>query len=166
MELNYFIKFLILWYNIIIKLIIIKQELVDIENRLNEAKRLSNDIIKLTNKAIKRLNSAGRWGLIDIIGGGKVTSAVKRHKIGKYRDFLEEIERETRKLNGHLILLNIRGPRGPLSVNTGILGHLIDIFADNFILDIFVQRDISKTKKQLKSFKKEIQSIQKQLNKL
>lgn len=130
------------------------------------AKKSSDKVLKLTNKAIKKLNSAGRWGMLDILGGNRIISGVKRHKIGKYRDLLKEIEKETNILNSQLKGLKISRPSSPHTVNTGILGHIIDIFADNFVIDIISQRDIGRARSKLKDFRSEIIQIQKQLDRL
>lgn len=123
-------------------------------------------LLKLTSKAISKLNSARNWGAMDIIGGGKMISYVKRRKIRKYRKLLERIDVERKNLAKDLRGLGIDPPAKVSSAGAGLFGSLIDIFADNFAIDAMSQVNIARTKKDLKAFRKEVKDIEKELKRL
>lgn len=136
------------------------------DRKIALAKASCKNLIRLIDMALKKIKSSSRWGVLDVVGGNVLTSAIKRRKISKYRNLINEIDKETKVLNESLRGLSLPGLNSLGSFNTGMLGHLVDIFADHFVVDIFTQLDISKTKKDLKAFKKEVLAIEKSLNRI
>lgn len=136
------------------------------EKKVLEAKETCTNLIALTNAAIKELKIAGRWGIVDLAGGKKFSSAFKRNKISAYRKSARKLEREAGKLRRQIKSLGIETPNTPKLKSGGVLGGFIDIFADNFVFDAFTQANISSTVKSLEEFRHELKLVQRDLKRI
>ena len=91
-------------------------------------------------EAADSLDSAKRWGIVDILGGGLITSVIKHSRLGDANHALararEEIRAFTREISDvrDLHLLN---------AEVGGLNAFFDIAMDNTLVDLLVQKDIS-----------------------
>ncbi|MCI6271595.1 MAG: hypothetical protein MR601_01470 [Erysipelotrichaceae bacterium] len=129
---------------------------------LLEAKLISKNILELIDKAIDKLNSAKNWGIFDMIGGGFITSLIKRSKIDDVNSLLNEIEYQLDKLSKELNDINYSLPQG---IDNGFMSQLFDIGFDNFFMDIMVQSELNETKNQLSYLWNEIKRIDEYLEK-
>lgn len=97
-------------------------------------------------KAHDLLSSASNWGIVDILGGGLITTMIKRSKMSDaqaemqvaknaVREFEQEMRRLDRILNADLEL-------------EGLLGFA-DYFFDNGITDLLVQSRIADTRRRV-----------------
>ena len=106
--------------------------------------------------AQRQLDSAGNWGLFDMLGGGTFTSMVKHAKLGGASDCMEQarrdMERFERELRDATLCAN-------LDLDTGGFLAFADMFMDNVFADVLVQRKISQARKQVGEAVRQVESI-------
>jgi len=97
-------------------------------------------------RAHELLSSASGWGIVDILGGGLITTMIKRSKMGEARSEMQiarnavrEFDREMQQLDR---ILNV-----DLEID-GLLGFA-DYFLDSGITDLLVQSRISDTRRRV-----------------
>lgn len=90
-------------------------------------------------EAADALDSAGNWGLFDIVLGGGLTSAMKHVRINKAQTALGEARAYLRAFTRELA--DVRAIE-ELRVDVSGLLTAVDIFVDNPFVDIFVQKQI------------------------
>ncbi|WP_113926615.1 hypothetical protein [Bacillus sp. P14.5] len=98
-------------------------------------------LLKL-DSASDSLESAGNWGMVDMVGGGLISSAAKRSRMDEAQRSLHEAQRYLKKLEKELADLNMESTQ-TLQVS-GFL-NMTDLFFDNFFSDMMVQDKISRT---------------------
>lgn len=87
-------------------------------------------------EAYKYLSSARTWGLIDIFGGGLISTVIKHSKVDSAKKAIREAERNLYYFSQSLSTL----PN--LDVDISDLLCIADIFFDGAISDLFVQSRI------------------------
>ena len=90
-------------------------------------------------EAADALDSAGNWGLFDIVLGGGLTSAMKHVRINKAQTALGEARAYLRAFTRELA--DVRAIE-ELRVDVSGLLTAVDIFVDNPFVDVFVQKQI------------------------
>ncbi len=104
-----------------------------------EALRAGREALEALDDAADSLDSAKRWGIVDILGGGFVTSLVKHSRLG-------DAERALTRAREALVRFSERLASSPelgrLVVGVDPLNRVFDIAFDNVLADLFVQRDI------------------------
>lgn len=107
---------------------------------IDEAIAAGHQALDALAEAADSLDSAKRWGIVDILGGGLITSVIKHSRLGDANhalaDAREEIRAFTREISDvrDLHLLN---------AEVGGLNAFFDIAMDNTLVDLLVQKDIS-----------------------
>ena len=96
--------------------------------------------------ARKSLDSAGNWGLLDMLGGRGLSGLMKHVKIGDARQSLSraksDLERFSRELS------DVREIQG-IDIEIGDFLTFADFFFDGFIADVMVQSKIRKAKDEI-----------------
>ncbi|ORX78869.1 hypothetical protein BCR32DRAFT_328364 [Anaeromyces robustus] len=122
-------------------------------------------IFKL-RKAIVAYDKAGSWGVVDILGGGLITSLIKRDKMDEARSHmigaknaLDNLDRELRCLSdcAHFNFESLN--------NNNKYVRFADYFFDCGFVDLYVQSDISKGKKECRSILNKVIEIKALLEK-
>ena len=132
--------------------------MTDHEMRMELAQAIDAGERALTSlrDAQHQLDSAGNWGLFDMLGGGTFTSLVKHAKLGDASDCMEQarqdMERFERELRDVTLCAN-------LNLDTGGFLAFADMFMDNVFADYLVQRKISQAKKQVGAAIDQVESI-------
>ena len=106
--------------------------------------------------ARKQLDSAGSWGLFDMLGGGTFTSLVKHMKLGGASDCMEQARRDMERFERELRDVTLCAN---LDLDTGGFLAFADMFMDNVFADYLVQRKISQAKKQVGEAADQVESI-------
>ena len=113
---------------------------------INEAYEAGMRALSSLANAQDYLNSAGNWGLLDILGGGFFSTLMKRSKMNdagrcmeKAREDLFAFQRELR---------DVREFYGPRMDDNGFL-TFADYFFDGFLADVLVQSKINQAKQQV-----------------
>ncbi|WP_145412600.1 hypothetical protein [Paenibacillus xylanexedens] len=114
---------------------------------LNEALREGDYLVYALERAEKALESAGNWGIYDMMGGGAISTHIKRSRMDdaqvaimdagkRLRRFQKELEDVEMAVNADL--------------NLGGLLSFADYFFDNFFVDWMIQDKIRSAEKQVK----------------
>lgn len=129
---------------------------------LKEAKEAVDQVIVRIEAGIKQLESASSWGILDILGGGLISSLVKRNKIGEANRSLEEISSSLKDLNKELNDVDISLPD---TIPDSFSDELFDMVFDNIFTDIRVQGEIKENLVALKELRYAIIGISERLDK-
>ena len=138
-----------------------RDELLRERQEIKEAQAAGDDAGTALDKAHEILQSAGRWGLYDMLGGGLIATAIKHGKLDEARKWLEDaghalwdFEQELRDV-GEISLPTI--DLEPLHVS-------LDYFLDGFLVDAFVQNRITRARDHARSAAGEVEEIQRGLD--
>lgn len=123
---------------------------------LKEAKEAANQVIIRIDAGLNQLKSASSWGILDIFGGGLLSSLVKRNKIGEANRSLEELSISLKSLNKELSDVDISLPD---AIPDMLSDELFDIVFDNIFTDIRVQGEIKENLIALKELRHAIVEI-------
>ncbi|WP_297687657.1 hypothetical protein [uncultured Anaerococcus sp.] len=128
---------------------------------LKEAKEAAELVISKIDQAIKELNSASNWGILDLLGGDFIPSLIKRSKIGKANDILNDLPKSLETLNKELSDVDISLPGG---VPDRLSDELFDTIFDNIFTDFRVQGEIKENLLALKELRHSIGEISDKLD--
>ena len=128
---------------------------------LKEAKEAAELVIGKIDQAIKELNSASNWGILDLLGGDFIPSLIKRTKIGKANDILNDLPKSLETLNKELSDVDISLPGG---VPNKLSDELFDTIFDNIFTDFRVQGEIKENLLALKELRHTVGEISDKLD--
>lgn len=72
-----------------------------------EAKVVANRVLDLLDDVEKQLKSAKSWGVVDLLGGGFLSSVIKHSKIDKAESLFRKVHRELVQLQKELGDINL-----------------------------------------------------------
>lgn len=132
----------------------------DQRTEIYEAIQAADDTLAHLNRAQGCLRSAGNWGIADMLGGGMLSTFIKRGKMGDAeqalsdaRDSMRGFARELRDVDEALDLQ---------LCNDGFL-HFADYFFDGLVADWMVQSRIGAARKQVEDAIRQIQAMRSRL---
>lgn len=134
-----------------------------------EAVSCGKKVLAETNKMIKYLESAGDWGVIDVLGGGLITTSIKYSKIDCARRSANRVHRLLERF--HRELTDIRDmPYSTSKIDIGSIETFMDYFFDGFIVDWIVlskiNTSIETSRKTRKTIKRILKMLDSRLNKV
>ena len=131
----------------------------DIERKeIQEAISAADDALVHLYSARKCLNSAGNWGILDILGGGFISGLIKHSKMGD-----AEREIETAKHYLQLFSKELRDVSGYSSIHIDEFLTFADFIFDGLLTDVWVQSKISKAKQQCDDAIIQVDNIRREL---
>ena len=92
------------------------------------------------------LKSAGNWGLLDMLGGGLLTTFVKRSKMHDAERLVQQARNDLMQFRKELADV---GNIAEFHVDTGNFLAFADYFLDCFVIDLLVQSKIQDARKQV-----------------
>jgi hypothetical protein len=98
------------------------------------------------NNAKAELNSAKNWGLVDLFGGGTITSLIKHSKMGNARQYMEQAKYDLSNFSRELNDVNMACN---LNIDVGGFLTFADFFFDGVIADWLVQDRINEARRQV-----------------
>lgn len=107
-------------------------------------------------QAREKLDSAGTWGIIDMLGGGFITDMLKHSKMEDASRCIEAAKAELRTFVDELDDVDIL-PGKNLDMSEFL--SFADFFFDGIAADFFVQSKISDAKKKVDEAIREVSSI-------
>lgn len=126
------------------------------DTRLESARAAGTRALQSLDEAADQLDSARNWGLLDILGGGILTSLVKRSRLDGAS---EEVERAQRDLEAFAReLRDCSGVTG-VDLRRSDMLELFDIAFDNSITDLFVQFRIEDARADVRRARARVQAI-------
>ena len=107
---------------------------------IDEAIAAGREALEALEDAADSLDSAKRWGIVDILGGGLITSVIKHSRLGDANHALADARVALARFSAELD--DVRGVAG-LTAEVNRWNAFFDIACDNWLADIFVQKEMS-----------------------
>lgn len=127
---------------------------------IKEAIDAGNDAIYALEETEKCLNTASSFGIWDILGGGIISSALKHSSMNDANNAMKKAQIALQNFSTELADVNVCQN---VDINFNGVIQFVDIFCDNFLVDLFVQSKINDTKKEISKAKRSIQNVVNQL---
>lgn len=120
------------------------------ENDRNKETREAIDAgeraLRSLRAAQNELNSAGRWGMFDMFGGGFLSTMMKHSKMGNAQQYMEQAKFALQNFSKELNEVN---RCCSLNLEIGDFLSFADYFFDGIIADWMVQSRIDKARRQV-----------------
>lgn len=126
------------------------------KEELQEAISAAQTALDCLHRAQDRLNSAGNWGLVDIFGGGLISTFMKHSRMNEANDELARA-REALRSFAHELRDVADADLGNIEVNDFL--SFADYFFDGAIADWLMQSRISDSKRQVRRAIDQVESI-------
>ncbi len=97
-------------------------------------------------RAQDKLNSARSWGIVDMLGGGFLTSMIKHSRLDDAAGYMEEAKEDLKRFQREL-----RDVEVPMEFRVEIGGFLTfaDFFFDGLVADYLVQSKIAEARREV-----------------
>lgn len=118
----------------------------DYEMERQEAVRAGERALDSLKRAKDELNSAKNWGIVDLIGGGFISTLCKRSKMDQAQHYMDEAKKDLRLFRKELSEID---QESHLNVQTGDFLTFADYFFDGLVADWLVQDRISQARTQV-----------------
>lgn len=121
-----------------------------------------NAVLSELENVISYFKSAGNWGVVDLIGGGLIITAVKHSKINKAKTAVNEVQHLLGRFQRELADLKI-SPESQLGIDVSSFQTFADYIFDGLIFDWIVQSKINKSLNNARGMKDNMSTIMKNL---
>lgn len=130
------------------------------EKERQEAIDAGNRALFSLRAAQGQLNSAKNWGVVDLLGGGLITSIIKRSKMDDAQRYMEEAKRDLQTFSNEL-----RDVSQSISLDfcSGDFLRFADYFFDGLVADWLVQDRIHNARQQVDEAIRRVEQILRQL---
>ena len=118
----------------------------DRATEIREAIDAADAALKHLGNAADMLDDAGRWGIVDMLGGGLITTLLK------HRNFVKELD-DVDEATG-------------LNVELGSGLQFADIFFDGVLADWIAQNKIDRAKQQVADAMRQVYAVRSQLERM
>ena len=116
------------------------------EKECREALDAGNRALDSLRSAKSCLDSARNWGIFDIVGGGLLSSIMKRSKIGDAQGLMDRAKRDLQAFSTELGDIQMSDQ---LNVEINDFIGYADLLWDNFLVDWMMQDRINNARRQL-----------------
>ncbi|MBR1408676.1 MAG: hypothetical protein IJ573_07275 [Clostridia bacterium] len=132
------------------------------EKELLEALEAADTALHHLESADMLLRSSGRWGWLDMLGGGLIVSLLKHGEMSDARRELQAAQDAVRAFGREL-----KDVQGIMDVNleTGDFLGFADVFFDGLLADALMQRRIEKARDSIAAAQRRIREIRPLLEK-
>ena len=135
----------------------------DRATEIREAIDAADAALKHLGNAADMLDDAGRWGIVDMLGGGLITTLLKHRKISDAQDEIDEAKRALRIFVKELD--DVDEATG-LNVDLGSGLQFADIFFDGVLADWIAQNKIDRAKQQVADAMRQVYAVRSQLERM
>ena len=135
----------------------------DRATEVREAIDAADAALKHLGNATDMLDDAGRWGIVDMIGGGLITTLLKHRKISDAQDEIDEAKRALRIFVKELD--DVDEATG-LNVELGSGLQFADIFFDGVLADWIAQNKIDRAKRQVADAMRQVYAVRSHLERM
>ena len=125
---------------------------------IQEAIEAADVALDHLERAKRSLSSASGWGLFDTLGGGFISGLIKHSKMSDAEDEINEAKKALAKFSKEL-----RDVDGYSSVHINGFLTFGDLFCDGFLMDVIVQSQIGKAKRECENAISQVQKIRNDL---
>lgn len=127
---------------------------------IDEALQAGREALGCLRQAKECLNSAGNWGIADMLGGGFLTTFVKHSKMKDADRLIQDARSALRHFQKELTDVDTISE---FHIETGDFLSFADYFFDGLIADWLVQSRIKESKKQVDDAIRKVEYIMSQL---
>ena len=135
----------------------------DRATEIREAIDAADAALKHLGNAADMLDDAGRWGIVDMLGGGLITTLLKHRKISDAQD---EIDEAKHALRIYVKELDDVDEATGLNVELGSGLQFADIFFDGVLADWIAQNKIDRAKQQVADAMRQVYAVRSQLERM
>lgn len=130
---------------------------------IREAIDAGNEALFCLTRAKESLNSAGNWGLWDMLGGGLLSTFMKHSKMNDANSLIQDARSALKRFQKELIDVDTVTD---LHIETGDFISFADFFFDGLIADWLVQSRINDAKRQVNNAIQRVSYIMEQLKRM
>lgn len=110
----------------------------------------------------KSLSSAQSWGIVDLLGGGLITTAIKHSHIGSAHGQINQAQQLLRNFQTELADVQ----KTNSSINIGLLSTMADFLLDGLLFDWIVQSQINNAQDRTRQLQQKIRSTIEELRRM
>lgn len=118
----------------------------NIEKEMREAIQAGENALYSLQAAREELQKAGNWGIVDLFGGGLITSLIKHSKMDNASRLMENAKYDLKRFQKELRDVTVNTN---LSIDCSDFLTFADFFWDGIIADWLVQSKINDAKSQV-----------------
>jgi len=130
---------------------------VNMAREVREARAAGIRALNSLRRAQKALDTARGWGIMDMLGGGLISSLIKHSKVDDAQYNVEQAKFDLEAFCDELQDVNLP------DVHIDGLLSFADFFFDGFLADYLVQRRINEARTQLERACRKVEDILRQL---
>ncbi len=135
----------------------------DINKEKREAIEAGERALQSLRCAQDNLNSAKNWGMVDLFGGGFISTMVKHSKMDRAQQYMEQARYDLQSFSRELNDVNMACD---LHIETNDFLTFADYFFDGFVADWLVQDRINNARSQVNEAIRRTEQILRQLQSL
>lgn len=121
---------------------------VDQRREIGEAIQAGQEALRYLDQAKDCLNSAGNWGIVDMLGGGLITTLIKRSKMKDADALVQEARSAMKRFQRELMDVE---SIPEFRIETGDFLTFADYFFDGIVADWLVQSKINDARRQVEN---------------
>ena len=133
----------------------------NIEKEMREAIQAGENALYSLQAAREELQKAGNWGIVDLLGGGLITSLIKHSKMDNASRLMENAKYDLKRFQKELRDVTVNTN---LSIDCSDFLTFADFFWDGIIADWLVQSKINDAKSQVDEAIAQVEQILRGLN--
>lgn len=139
--------------------------MADLDHRreINEAIQAGQEALRYLEEAKNCLNSAGNWGIVDMLGGGMLTTFIKRSKMTDANTLIQQARTSLKRFQKELMDVDTIPE---FHLETGDFLTFADYFFDGVVADWLVQSKINDAKRQVENAIQKVNYLLRQLTSL
>ena len=127
---------------------------------VREARAAGIRALNSLRKAQGYLDSARGWGILDMLGGGMISSLIKHSKLSDAQRCIDQAQYDLDAFRRELADVNL-----PYAEIDGFL-TFADVFFDGFLADLMVQSRINDAREKLEDACQQVEDVLRQLPKV
>lgn len=132
----------------------------DYRREVNEAIQAGSSALTSLRQAKECLNSAGNWGVVDLLGGGLISTFVKQSKMNDADRLVQQARADLRRFQKELMDVDTISE---FHIETGDFLSFADYFFDGLIADWLMQSRINEAKRQVDTAIQKVEELLRRL---
>lgn len=130
------------------------------QREVNEALQAGNQALRSLEQAKASLNSAGNWGIVDLLGGGLISTFAKHSKMNDAERLVQQARSDLKRFQRELEDVDAVAD---FHIETSDFLAFADYFFDGLIADWLMQSRINDAKQQVDTAIRRVEEILRKL---